>query len=148
MILELLSIRFCKRLPEAFYSRLAELTVANMGKYVPVTPILKITDSEGNILYELDREHLLQNEEQVIQPEIAYQLILILTDNEAPSMNFTHNNLFGNTQTQLGRPAAAKSGTTNIFRNIWIIGFTTDVSISVRLGTCATSRGFNTPVAG
>lgn len=59
MILELLSIRFCKRLPEAFYSRLAELTMANMGKYVPVTPILKITESEGNVLYELDREHSL-----------------------------------------------------------------------------------------
>ncbi|MGH2615853.1 MAG: transglycosylase domain-containing protein, partial [Thermomicrobiales bacterium] len=29
----------------------AYATLANMGKYVPVTPILKITDSEDNVLY-------------------------------------------------------------------------------------------------
>jgi membrane peptidoglycan carboxypeptidase len=99
-----------------------------------VTPILKITDSEDNVLYELDRDGSLQNAEQVIRPEIAYQLISILTDNEARSMIFTRNNLFGNTQTQLGRPTAAKSGTTNDFRDIWTIGFTTDVSIAVWVG--------------
>jgi penicillin-binding protein 1C len=112
----------------------AYATIANMGKYVPVTPILKITDSEGNVLYELDRENSLKNAEQVIRPEIAYQLISILTDNEARAMIFTRNNLFGNTQSQLGRPTAAKSGTTNDFRDIWTIGFTTDVSIGVWVG--------------
>ena len=40
-----------------------------MGKYVPVTPILKITDSDGNVLYELDREQTLANAEQAIRPE-------------------------------------------------------------------------------
>ena len=37
----------------------AYATIANIGKYVPVTPILKITDSEDNVLYELDRENTL-----------------------------------------------------------------------------------------
>lgn len=109
-------------------------TIANMGKYVPVTPILKITDSEGNILYELDRRRTLEKAEQAIRPEIAYQLISILTDNESRAMIFTRQNLFGQTQTQLGRPTAAKSGTTNDFRDIWTIGFTTDVSIAVWVG--------------
>ena len=34
----------------------AYATIANEGKYVPVTPILKITDSADNVLYELDRK--------------------------------------------------------------------------------------------
>lgn len=112
----------------------AYATIANMGKYVPVTPILKITDSEDNILYELDKENVLANAEQAIRPEIAYQLASILTDNESRAMIFTRQNLFGQTQTTLGRPTAAKSGTTNDFRDIWTIGFTTDVSISVWVG--------------
>ena len=49
-------------------------------------------------------------------------------------MIFTRQNLFGQTQTHLGRPTAAKSGTTNDFRDIWTMGFTTDVAIGVWVG--------------
>jgi penicillin-binding protein 1C len=112
----------------------AYATIANMGKYVPVTPILKITDSEGNVLYELDKKTTLQRAEQAIRPGIAYQLISILTDNESRAMIFTRQNLFGQTQQTLGRPTAAKSGTTNDFRDIWTMGFTTDVAIGVWVG--------------
>jgi penicillin-binding protein 1C len=112
----------------------AYATIANEGKYVPVTPILKITDSEGNVLFDLDRQNTLANAQQVLRPEIAYQLISILTDNEARAMIFTRQNLFGQTQTTLGRPTAAKSGTTNDFRDIWTMGFTTDVAIGVWVG--------------
>ena len=112
----------------------AYATIANEGKYVPVTPILKITDSEGNVLYDLHKDNPLEKAEQVIRPEIAYQLISILTDNEARAMIFTRQNLFGQTQTALGRPTAAKSGTTNDFRDIWTQGFTTDVAIGVWVG--------------
>jgi penicillin-binding protein 1C len=112
----------------------AYATIANMGKYVPVTPILKITDSEDNVLYELDRDNTLKQAEQAIRPGIAYQLISILTDNESRAMIFTRQNLFGQTQQTLGRPTAAKSGTTNDFRDIWTMGFTTDVAIGVWVG--------------
>jgi penicillin-binding protein 1C len=112
----------------------AYATLANMGKYVPVTPILKITDSEGNVLYELERENTIDAAEQAIRPEIAYQLVSILTDNESRAMIFTRQNLFGQTQQTLGRPTAAKSGTTNDFRDIWTMGFTTDVAIGVWVG--------------
>ena len=112
----------------------AYATIANMGKYVPVTPILKITDSEDNVLYELDRDNTLNLAEQAIRPAIAYQLISILTDNESRAMIFTRQNLFGQTQQTLGRPTAAKSGTTNDFRDIWTMGFTTDVAIGVWVG--------------
>ena len=112
----------------------AYATIANLGKYVPATPILKITDSEDNVLYELDRENTFDQAEQAIRPEIAYQLVSILTDNESRAMIFTRQNLFGQTQQTLGRPTAAKSGTTNDFRDIWTMGFTTDVAIGVWVG--------------
>jgi penicillin-binding protein 1C len=112
----------------------AYATFANEGKYVPATPILKITDSEGHVLYQLDPSKTLQQARQAIRPEIAYQLISILTDNQARSMIFGQNNLFGNTQQTLGRPTAAKSGTTNDFRDIWTQGFTTDVAVGVWVG--------------
>jgi penicillin-binding protein 1C len=112
----------------------ASSTIANMGKYVPVTPILKITDSEDNVLYELDRDNTLNQAEQAIRPAIAYQLISILTDNASRAMIFTRQNLFGQTQQTLRRPTAAKSGTTNDFRDIWTMGFTTDVAIGVWVG--------------
>jgi penicillin-binding protein 1C len=112
----------------------AYATLANLGKYVPVTPILKITDSEDNVLYELKRENTIDVADQAIRPEIAYQLVSILTDNEARAMIFSRQNLFGQTQQTLGRPTAAKSGTTNDFRDIWTMGFTTDVAIGVWVG--------------
>ncbi|MCC6313857.1 MAG: transglycosylase domain-containing protein [Thermomicrobiales bacterium] len=112
----------------------AYATFSNMGKYVPVTPILKITDSEGRILYALDRAGTLAKARQVIRPEIAYQITSILTDNEARSAIFGRNNLFGQTQQDLGRPTAAKSGTTNDFRDIWTMGYTSDVAVGVWVG--------------
>ncbi|MBA3450222.1 MAG: transglycosylase domain-containing protein, partial [Chloroflexia bacterium] len=112
----------------------AYATIANMGKYVPVTPILKITDSEDNVLFETERENTIDVADQAIRPEIAYQLVSILTDNESRAMIFTRQNLFGQTQQTLGRPTAAKSGTTNDFRDIWTMGFTTDVAVGVWVG--------------
>ena len=48
-------------------------TFANQGKFVAANPIVKITDSNGTLLYELDRETSLQNAPQALAPEIAYQ---------------------------------------------------------------------------
>ena len=112
----------------------AYATFANNGKYVPVTPILKITDSEDRVLYELDRRKTLAEAEQAIRPEIAYQITSILTDSDARSLVFGRGNLFEQTQTRLGRPTAAKSGTTNDFRDVWTMGYTTDVAIGVWVG--------------
>lgn len=109
-------------------------TLANNGKYVPANPILKIEDSQGNVLYEQKRDEVLAKAKQVIEPEHAYQVTSILTDNRARAMIFTENNLFGETQTTLGRPTAAKSGTSNEWRDIWTMGYTTDTVIGVWVG--------------
>ena len=112
----------------------AYATLANNGKYVPATPILKIEDSQGNVLYELDREKTLAEAEQAISAEHAYMVTSILTDDDARSMVFSRGNLFEQTGDELGRPTAAKSGTSNEWRDIWTLGYTTDLAIGVWVG--------------
>ncbi len=109
-------------------------TFANNGKYVPATPILKIEDGQGNVLFDLDRDHALERAEQALKAEYAYQITSILTDNDSRGLIFGRDNLFGQTQQQLGRPTAAKSGTTNNWKDIWTMGYTTDVAIGVWVG--------------
>jgi membrane peptidoglycan carboxypeptidase len=109
-------------------------TFANNGKYVPANPILKITDSNGNVLYELDRDKTLAEAEQVLKAEYAYQVTSILTDNESRGMVFGRGNLFENTAERLGRPTAAKSGTTDNWKDIWTMGYTTDLAVGVWAG--------------
>jgi membrane peptidoglycan carboxypeptidase len=109
-------------------------TFANLGTYVPANPILKIVDSQGNVLYDVERDKPWENATQALKAEYAYQIMTILTDNESRSLVFGENNLFGNTQSELGRPTAAKSGTTDSWRDIWTMGYTTDVAIGVWMG--------------
>ena len=109
-------------------------TLANNGGHVPVNPIRKITDSQGNVLFELDEEQIGEQREQALPSGNAYQVTSILTDTEARERIFTNDNLFTNTQEELGRPVAAKSGTTENWRDLWTMGYTTDVSIGVWVG--------------
>ncbi|MEJ7837597.1 MAG: transglycosylase domain-containing protein [Thermomicrobiales bacterium] len=109
-------------------------TLANNGKFVPAHPIIKIADGQGNSLYELNQESIEEDSSQAIPSGNAYQVTSIMTDNEARAQVFSTNNLFGNTQTQLGRPTAAKSGTTENWRDLWTMGYTTDVAIGVWMG--------------
>jgi membrane peptidoglycan carboxypeptidase len=114
-------------------------TFANQGKYVAANPILKITDSNDEVLYELDRDTSLQNAPQALAPEIAYQITSILTDNEARSMVFGRGNLFEETGDRLARPVAAKSGTTDNWKDIWTMGYTTDLAVGVWSGQTSQS---------
>jgi membrane peptidoglycan carboxypeptidase len=109
-------------------------TLANEGKYVPANPILKITDSQGHVLYDITKDPKVLHPTLALRAAYAYQITSILTDNQARSMIFTENNLFGNTQDALGRPTAAKSGTTDGWKDIWTMGYTTDLAIGVWVG--------------
>jgi membrane peptidoglycan carboxypeptidase len=109
-------------------------TFANNGTYVPANPILKMVDSQGNVLYDVERDKPWEQAAQAIKAEYAYQITSILTDNEARADIFTTNNLFGNTAEELGRPTAAKSGTTDNWRDIWTMGYTSDLAIGVWVG--------------
>ena len=108
-------------------------TLANNGRFVPYTPVLKVTDGNGKVLFDLDRENALKNGQQVVEAEHAYQITSILTDNQARSMIFgTHTPL---TLPELDdRPAAAKTGTTDDNRDTWTMGYTTDLAVGVWVG--------------
>ena len=112
----------------------AYATLANNGTFVPAHPIREIRDSQGNVLFKLDAEQIRKDAKQALNPGNAYQVTSILTDNEARAQVFTTDNLFGNTQEALGRPTAAKSGTTENWRDLWTMGYTTDVAIGVWVG--------------
>jgi len=109
-------------------------TLANEGKYVAANPILKIVDSQGHVLYDVNRDKPWEKAPQGLRSAYAYQITSILTDNESRSLIFGESNLFGNTQEELGRPTAAKSGTTDSWRDIWTMGYTTDLAIGVWMG--------------
>lgn len=108
-------------------------TIANNGAYVPHTPFLEITDSDGEVLFDLERDTTLERSEQVVEPEHAYQMTDILSDNDARSMIFGANSPL--TIPELGdRQIAAKTGTTDDARDGWTMGYSTDVVTGVWVG--------------
>ena len=112
------------------------------GKYVPMTPILKIVDgTTGKTLEELDRKGALAKAQQVLDPVNAYQVISIMTDNEARAPEYGLDNAL--ILPELKRPAAAKTGTTNDNRDIWTMGFTTDLAVGVWVGNSNNAKTDN-----
>jgi 1A family penicillin-binding protein len=112
----------------------AYATLANNGKYVPAHPIIKIEDGQGNVLFELNEDAIAKDSKQALPAGNAYQVTSILTDNKSRSMVFGEDNRFATTERELGRPVAAKSGTTENWRDLWTMGYTTDVAIGVWVG--------------
>ena len=98
---------------------------ANNGVRVPPVSILKITDFQGNVVF----EYTPPQGEQVIRREHAYLITSILSDNEARSWMFGRNSALN-----LSFPVAAKTGTTNDFRDNWTMGYTPDLVVGVWVG--------------
>jgi hypothetical protein len=97
---------------------------ANSGVRVPPVAILKITDFKGQIIDEYQPVG-----EQVIRAEHAYLISSILSDNNARSWMFGPNSLLN-----LSFQVAAKTGTTNDFRDNWTLGYTPDLVSGVWVG--------------
>ncbi len=98
---------------------------ANQGVRVPPVAITKISDSSGEVIFEYQRPA----GEQVIRAEHAYLLSSILSDNAARTPAFGPNSVLN-----LPFQVAAKTGTTNDFRDNWTMGFTPDLSVGVWVG--------------
>jgi membrane carboxypeptidase/penicillin-binding protein len=90
--------------------------------------VLRIEDTEGNIIYEYQEP----TTEQVIDPALAYLMVDILADNNARSLAFGRNSMLK--RNFENRPIAAKTGTTNNFRDNWTIGFTPQLATVVWVG--------------
>jgi 1A family penicillin-binding protein len=98
---------------------------ANDGKRNPVDPILKIIDSKGKIIQENQPQNL-----PVLDPQIARKIDSILSDNKARTPIFGPNNkLF-----IPGKTVAAKTGTTQEFKDAWTVGYTPDIAVGVWAG--------------
>jgi 1A family penicillin-binding protein len=98
---------------------------ANGGRRIPPVAILRIEDSNGRIL----EEYQPPQGEQVVSPQHAYLITDILSDNNARAPAFGRDNAL-----KLSRPAAAKTGTTDDWRDAWTMGYTPDLVAGVWVG--------------
>lgn len=104
---------------------MAYATLANNGKKMPPFAITRIEDFEGNLVY----DYQIPGGEQVIRPEHAFLISSILSDNEARAPMFGTNSVLA-----LPFQVAAKTGTTNDFRDNWTLGYTPDIAVGVWVG--------------
>jgi 1A family penicillin-binding protein len=95
------------------------------GQKMPVVSILKIEDSDGNIIEENKKQPF-----KVLDTQIAREINDILSDNEARSPIFGENSMLYFKDFQV----AAKTGTTQNYRDAWTIGYTPFVVIGVWVG--------------
>ena len=98
---------------------------ATQGVYIPPVNILKIEDSQGNIIEENKKAP-----RRVIEREPTMLITDILSDNEARSPIFGPRSpmYFENYQ------VAAKTGTTEDFKDGWIVGYTPSLVAGVWVG--------------
>jgi len=99
---------------------------ANEGVRKPYTTILKVTDKKGNVL----EEHEDVPGDQVLQREVALSISDVLSDNVARTPAFGAQSLLYFP----GRDVAVKTGTTNDYRDAWIIGYTPSIAIGAWAG--------------
>lgn len=114
---------------------------ANGGISTNITPILKITDKDGNVLEEWDDEKDAAGKE-VLDPQVAYLVTDILAHDEDKLGEFIK---------LTGRVAAAKTGTANkrtkvgdksvnngkgivLPTNLWTVGYTPEIVTGVWAG--------------
>ncbi|MBU0647313.1 PBP1A family penicillin-binding protein [Patescibacteria group bacterium] len=99
---------------------------AREGIYHAPVVILKIEDKNGKII----EENKTSEEKRVLDAKIARLTNNVLSDNNARAYVFGENNYLN-----LGaRPVAAKTGTTNDYRDAWTIGFTPSLVTGVWVG--------------
>jgi penicillin-binding protein 1A len=95
--------------------------LANQGVWMPPTTIRYVTNVHGQLL----DEHVPQGRE-ALTPELAYVATHMLRGVVERGT--------GQAAKALGRPVAAKTGTTNDYSNAWFIGFTPKLSTGVWVG--------------
>lgn len=100
-------------------------TFSQNGIRRTLTPILKVTDSSGNVLEEYENDS-----KQVMKPEVAYLITSVLSDNNARAPAFGSNSLLNIP----GFDVAVKTGTSDNKRDNWTIGYTPDYVVGVWVG--------------
>lgn len=99
-------------------------TFANGGKFIDSYMIEKIEDADGNLIYKHKVEPV-----QVFSPETSY----IITDMLRDVLKYgtgtkARNNL------KFSSDFAAKTGTSQQFKDVWLVGYNPNISLGVWLG--------------
>jgi penicillin-binding protein 1A len=95
--------------------------LANQGQWLPPTTIRYITDPQGKLL-----EENLPEPREAVSPETAYVITHMLRGVVERGT--------GQAAKVLGRPIAAKTGTTNDYSNAWFVGYTPRLATGVWVG--------------
>ncbi len=98
---------------------------ATEGDYTAPVSILKITDSEGNII-----EENKVNSTKVLDTQVARQISNILSDNNARSFIFGPNSPLNIP----GYDVAVKTGTTQNYVDGWTLGYAPSIAVGVWVG--------------
>jgi penicillin-binding protein 1C len=94
--------------------------------------ILRVEDAKGRVLDEYrqpEARNIVLADGRELTPQEAYLLTNVLSDNNARAAVFGANSAL-----RLSRPAAAKTGTTTDWRDVWTIGYTPQIVTGVWVG--------------
>ncbi|TMD88848.1 MAG: penicillin-binding protein [Chloroflexi bacterium] len=102
-------------------------TLASLGVRHMPAPVISIKDATGRDVFSYDPA---KNAVQAISPEVAFIIGSIMSDDRNRCMEFgCHGDL-----TLPGRHVAAKTGTTQAFRDNWTVGYTPTLATAVWIG--------------
>jgi membrane carboxypeptidase/penicillin-binding protein PbpC len=89
--------------------------------------ILRVEDGDGDLLYEYDRPQ----QQEIVTPQLAFLMNDMMSDRTARCPAFGCPNPL---ELPDNRPTAAKTGTTNDFRDAWTVGYTPQLATGVWVG--------------
>jgi membrane peptidoglycan carboxypeptidase len=116
-------------------------TFATNGSHISSQGILDIWDNYGHNLYHFDSNHV--QSAQVLSPQVSYMMTSVLDDEASRRFEFEsdHDLSFWDwdptcsyAQQCQQHQVAAKTGTTDDFKDNWTIGYTPDVVTGVWVG--------------
>lgn len=101
---------------------------ANGGLHYSPTTVLKVYDQKGNTLEDNTKP---PTPKRVLDPQVAYSINSILSDVNARKFTYFSDTFL---LTVNGYNPAAKTGTTNSFKDAWTMGYTPDLVTGVWAG--------------
>ena len=108
-------------------------TYADMGVYHTPESILSVTDSHGQPLYQT---HADQRARQALDPAVAFIMAQIMADDQNRCMIFGCNSALHWSD----RVVAAKTGTTDNFKDAVTIAFTPDLAVGLWVGDILSNK--------
>jgi membrane peptidoglycan carboxypeptidase len=105
--------------------------LANNGYRHTPQALLRVEDSSGKELFSFDADQA--KGEQVLDANISAMMSNVLSDNSARAYVFGPSNYL----TLSDRPVAAKTGTTNNFKDAWTVGYTPSLTAGVWVGNAS-----------